>query len=202
MTSAELQNKIRTPIFFDYEVSRHFPKESKSSINVQLSRMSNRGEIQNIKKGVYIFSNRKVDPFVIANLLYKPSYISLETALNYYGIIPDVPSTITSITTITTKNFSNDYGKFSYSKIKRKLFDPFALIRVGDVNSIFYFDIACAEKALLDFAYLRRINDLDAQRIDLPSAIEENIINPRILKELSVKFPSWVRKVIDGPNLF
>lgn len=196
MMSRELQNKIKTPVFFDFELLRYFPNEQKSSVNVQLSRMVKRGELYNVKRGLYAFPNRPMDPFVIASILYRPSYVSLESALNYYGLIPDIPAVVTSVTTVTTKMFNNVYGRFSYSKIQKDLFNPVAIMRMGDARSDLYFDIAFAEKALLDFIYMRHIKDLKEYRLDLQKAIVENVIVPDILRKFSIKFPSWVREVL------
>jgi len=87
------------------------------------------------------------------NFIYSPSYLSLETALNYYSIIPDVPFAITSVTLNKTKTFrTRNYGVFSYNSIKSDLFFGFKSILVGKNYS---YNIALPEKALFDYFYLR-----------------------------------------------
>src|SRR3989338_1885568 len=105
MTFLDLQRKIKSNLFTILDVQKIFPLEIEETIRIQLSRFAKRGLLAKLKKGLYVFDLSKVDEFIVANQLYYPSYISMETALNYYGIIPDVPQTITSVTSITTKKF-------------------------------------------------------------------------------------------------
>ena len=89
--------------------------------------------------------------FYIANCIYKPSYISLQTALSYYGLIPEAVANITSVATLKTALFENSVGVFSYKKIKDSFFTGFEHIKFdGEKNVLF----ASLEKALLDFLYL------------------------------------------------
>ncbi|MCL4386234.1 MAG: hypothetical protein M1326_07975 [Cyanobacteria bacterium] len=96
-----------------------------------------------MKKGLYIFSDVQIDKVEIAKYLYSPSYISLEYALNIYGIIPDVPFSITMVTTKTSRSFNTPFGQFIYHKIKREAFFGF------DIATL----IAEKEKALVDYLY-------------------------------------------------
>src|SRR3989338_7470600 len=87
----------------------------------QLSRWAKKGWLVSLRRGVYLLNknDRKtdIDHNVVANVLYEPSYISLEYALNFYGIIPEAVSDITSITTRKTMRFANELGNFIYQKI-------------------------------------------------------------------------------------
>ncbi len=90
MKYLELQKEIDQNLFTILDVEKKFCSEKKNSLRVQLSRFIQRGWLIQLKRGLYCFSPDKLEEFVLANQLYRPSYISLETALNYYGIIPDV----------------------------------------------------------------------------------------------------------------
>ena len=76
------------------------------------------GVIIRIKKGLYIFGrDYRREPFcreLLANLIYGPSYVSLEYALSYYGMIPERVETITSITSGRARSFVTPVGQFTY----------------------------------------------------------------------------------------
>lgn len=189
MTSKKLKNNLKTPIFNLQEVSKLFPNESENTINMQIKRMVKRGDINRIRNGLYMFPGTEVDEYVIANLLYQPSYVSLETVLNNKGLIPDITMNVTSITTTTSKRISTTLGTFLYSKISKDLYYGFD--RVKDMRSDYYYDIACKEKALLDLIYIRRIKSLEEYRFDFSN------IDQKRLKELAQEFPSWVKEVLN-----
>jgi predicted transcriptional regulator of viral defense system len=99
-----------------------------------------------LEKGKYFITNKKPGEFEIAQFVYSPSYISLESALNLYGILSQFPFEITSISLkkTTTKEL---IGKtFTYSQIKKSLF-------TGYIKKDNYL-IALPEKALFDYLYL------------------------------------------------
>lgn len=120
----------------------------------QVSDWIKKGYLIQIKKGFYIFSDeyRKIYPSVLflANFLEFPSYISLEYALNFYGLIPEKVTVITSVTTKKTNDFNNCLGRFEYRTIKEDLFFGFR----EELDREQKFLIALPEKAILDFFYL------------------------------------------------
>jgi len=118
-----------------------------------------------LKKGVYFSIFNPPDSFEIANAIYTPSYISLESALNYYGILPQFPYSVTSVSPKKSKKLLIDEKEFEYVQISSKLYLDFR--REGPAV------IASPEKALLDMIYIvskgfRRIEfeDLDYSRIN------------------------------------
>jgi len=108
--------------------------------------------LERLKAGIYKFNDYEIkDPFILASFFIL-SYISCETALNCYGIIPDVPFSVVSVTnkktsTIKTKN----YGTFIYHHIKPDLFFSYKNVNVASYS----YKIAEPEKALFDFLYLK-----------------------------------------------
>ena len=76
------------------------------------------GVIVRIKKGLYAFSEpfRKgpVSSTTLANLLFGPSYVSLDYALSFYGMIPERVTTVTSLTTSRSRTFVTPFGRFDY----------------------------------------------------------------------------------------
>ena len=87
----------------------------------------------------------------IAAKIYKPSYISLHTALSFYGMIPEAVVSINSVTTLAPLSFNNKFGEYTYQHIKPSLFFGFDLKKMDDGRAI---PFATPEKALLDLLYL------------------------------------------------
>lgn len=130
-----------------------------------LSFHSKRNSFKRLKKGVYIVSSNPPSSFEIANYLQKPSYVSFETALSFYGVIPETVYTITSATTGLSKEF-NLYGQnYRYNKIKKELFFGYEPARARNDRVIL---IADREKAVLDYIYLLSLRKQPInERIDL-----------------------------------
>ncbi len=119
------------------------------------------GYIERVGKGVYKFSEVKLDElklFYIANRLYVPSYVSLETAFSYYGLIPEAVNIITSVSSKKTTTFRTKYATFSYRTISKTLMFGYKIISSDNLN----IKIAEPEKAVLDFFYLHaEMNSFD-----------------------------------------
>ena len=111
-----------------------------------LERLTKKGILKRLVKKKYLFVFSESDDFQIANFLYSPSYISLESALSFYGIITQFPYQITSVTPKKTKTIKTLNKEFSYSHIKPELF--------FDYEKKEKFLIASKEKALFDYLYL------------------------------------------------
>lgn len=190
MTSQELHSRIKTSLFTRNDVAKLFSNESSSQINTQLFRMTGRGELIGIKRGLFLFSDAKIDEFVISNKLYFPSYVSLESVLNISGVIPDVASAVTGVTTVTSKIFNTPVGSFTYSKISKNLFFGYGCVL--DEQSGQFYNIASPEKALLDYIYIRRVRDLTELRVDTSG------LDKSVLLNYSHHFPKWVRKVLEN----
>ena len=119
-----------------------------------LTRWVASGYIVQLKKGLYAFKEWIRLPGadqIAANLMYRPSYISLYSALAYYGMIPEFVARTTSVTTLKTVSFSNEMGTFDYRHIKPDLFWGYHMIESINQRMIL---IALPEKALLDLLYL------------------------------------------------
>jgi predicted transcriptional regulator of viral defense system len=128
------------------------------SVRNQLLRWADKGMLLRLKRGMYAFNARDrkggLDVLYIANQLYTPSYVSLEWALSYYGLIPERVTMFTSVSLKKTQKFETDLGVFEYRSITKKAFTGFrvAPIERGGKDVL----IAEPEKALVDFCYYRR----------------------------------------------
>jgi len=116
-----------------------------------LHRYKKQGFILQIKRGLYVFPDALPPDIYIANKLYSPSYISLEFALSYHGVIPETVYEITSVTTKTTRRFETLGKVFSYRKIKKTAYTGYGVEKQKGIS----FYIADAEKAFVDANYLR-----------------------------------------------
>jgi len=188
MRLSDLKLSLKVPIFTGSDLVKIFPFEPKNHINTQLKRMSSRKDLINLKRYLYVFPDAKLDEFVLANRIYAPSYVSLESALNTYGIIPDITANVTSVSPVTSKKARTSKGMFLYSKINKNLF--FGFKSVLDQNSGLYYQIALPEKALLDYIYIRKVKNIRENRIDLSG------LSIKVLTKFSTFFPNWVRKVL------
>jgi predicted transcriptional regulator of viral defense system len=96
------------------------------------------------------YRHASVNPAELANQLYRPSYLSREWALGFYGVIPEMVVTYTSVTTRVPRCFSNDFGRFEYRHIKQDAFFGYRALQIQGYKVM----LATPEKALLDLWYL------------------------------------------------
>ncbi len=174
--SSILRNK-KLHLFTLRDIKNLFPEENEKAIKNNFSRWLSKKYFARLKRNLYEFiepgADIKIPDLYIANRLYEPSYVSLETALSIYSIIPDIAAGVTSITARPTRTFNNKYGSFFYRTCKKKAFTGYKLI-VYDGFKVY---IADKEKALVDFLYYRL-------RYSSSVDFEEERFNKKILKEL------------------
>ena len=122
----------------------------------QLGRWVKAGKVYQLRRGVYAlappYQQTRPHPFLVANQLVRPSYISLQSALAYYGLIPEYVPVITSVTSDRPKEFATPLGKYRFQRVKAERFFAFNLEDLGGGQSAY---LAEPEKALLDLVYLR-----------------------------------------------
>lgn len=152
----------------------------------RLTEWQQKNYIKKIKKGCYFFSDRSFSEeslFVVANRIYSPSYISLESALRYYNLIPEGVFKIISVSTKKTTSFDNELGVFEYRNIKPSSFFEYNVIE-SNYNR---FKIATVEKAIIDYFYfytnLKTPQDFESLRINKDILLEKININ-RLEKNL------------------
>lgn len=119
----------------------------------RLNNWQDKGYIKKVIKGYYIFSDLEINEsvlYIIANNIYQPSYISLEMALSYYGLIPESVYEITSCSSKRTYAFNTKIANFSYRKIRPELMFGYQLVSYQNHN----FKIVEIEKAILDYFYV------------------------------------------------
>ena len=140
------------PVFSGRDAARLGPRQTMYN---RLSVWRNKGLVIQLKRGLYILgeTDRKVQPsaLFLSGQLYAPSYVSLEYALGLHGLIPEMVTTITAVTTKNPARFKTSLGTFEYQHIKREAFRGFKAAK--DPAGLTYF-LAEPEKAVVDFIYL------------------------------------------------
>jgi predicted transcriptional regulator of viral defense system len=141
------------------------------------SRWVSKGLLIRLRQGYYTFPeyvNKPDFALLFANRIYRPSYISLHTALAFYGIIPEAVVQITSVTSLKTANFKNEIGEYQYKSVKKELMFGYDIKPIASGHSL---HIARPEKALLDLLYLNPFynadQDLEDLRLDLDFLLDE-----------------------------
>lgn len=144
--------------------------KNQNTLYKKVQRLKEKGIVKSLIKGRYLFVFKEPDEFTIANFLYQPSYVSLESALSFYGIITGFPQQITSLTTRKTKGFDIEGKEYQYTQITPDLFWGYEKKES--------FLIADPEKSLLDYLYLafKGLRSSDLDEFDL-SAIKRKKIN-------------------------
>jgi predicted transcriptional regulator of viral defense system len=154
-----------------------------------LGRWVKKGFLIKLRNGYYSFPEYlgKADfAWYIANRMYKPSYVSLHTALAFYGMIPESVVQITSVTPLKTNSFINSFGTYSYKTIDPGFFFGYDAKPMTDGRVML---LATPEKALIDLLYLypfyREPGDFEELRLDADFLTEH--LNPELIRDYLVR---------------
>lgn len=142
-----------SPYLFEDQLD-HFLGGSADSRHARLRRAVQNGHLVHVRRGLYVLgerlSSKRPHLFELAEFIYGLSYISLESALSYHGLIPEAVHVITSMTTKRKKEFDTPLGKFVYNHLPVENF----FLEVDRVNENGHtFFIASPWKALFDYLH-------------------------------------------------
>jgi predicted transcriptional regulator of viral defense system len=170
--------------FFTLSDLKKIWQGKENSLKVVLSRLVKKGEIKRIYKNFYVLSERVPNLEKIANQIYFPSYLSFESALSKYGILSQIPYTLTFATPLKTKSIKIFDVEIEYRKLKKELFFGFK-----KEKEIF---IALPEKAILDALYFISLGKLevDLKNLDFSKIKKERLIS------FSRKFPQKTQNLL------
>ena len=165
----------------------------------QLSRWAGNGRLYRLRRGLYAlappYRKVKAHPFVVANRMVRPSYVSLQSAMAIHGLIPESVPVTTSITTGRPGEFSTPLGTFVFRHVRTPLFQGFREVEMDTLQSAF---VATPEKALLDLLYLEKGSDSEAYLAELRLEFDDGFDFDE-LKRLSMSFGSCkVRRAVEG----
>jgi hypothetical protein len=130
-------------------------KVNPADIRRQLTRWTKSGQLYQLRRGLYALAPpyQKVvpEPFLLANRLVRASYVSCQSALSYYGLIPEYAPVVTSVTTLRPGRWDTPLGSFIFHHIKVDFLSGYRRLDVGNGQQAF---VATPEKALLDLIHL------------------------------------------------
>jgi len=151
------EEQLRTypkPYITDYTVATLLTGKSADSRYSKIKRMVEQHKLTYIRRGLYLISNQLQNhlyhSFEIAQQIYAPSYISLESAMSYHQLIPEAVRTVTSVTPNRNKEFDTPIGLFSYSTLPLKNFFLHAKL-IKEANNSFI--VATPWMAIFDYVY-------------------------------------------------
>jgi len=136
----------RISLLTAFDFKKLFKIENDNTAYKSIARLAKAGVLKRLTSKKYLFTLNPADDFTIANFLYPPSYVSLESALSFYGIIDQFPYQIASVTPRKTKTIHALGKVFAYTHLRPKFFWGYEKKEA--------FMLALAEKALLDYLYL------------------------------------------------
>ena len=158
-----------------------------------LTRWVRQGLLIRLRNGYYTFPEYMDDrdfAFYLANRIYRPSYISLHTALAFYSLIPESIVHITSITTLKTATFTNSFGTYTYNSVKPELMFGYESrstshesrdTRHVSPNLL----LATPAKAIADLLYLNPFYDTQAEMEELRIDLSSRLLKARDLAAIS-----------------
>ena len=172
-------------------------KVNPNVVRLQLSRWKKRGRVYQLRRGLYAlappYQKVKPHPFLIANRMQRASYISNQTALAFYGLIPDTVYITSSVTVGRPERLETPLGVFEFRHIKSELLRGYRMTDLGNQQAL----VATPEKALLDLVYLqpgggtseflRELRLQNMERLDLEALrLQADAFNsPKIHRALS-----------------
>ena len=140
--------------YFDLATLVQLSGEPRTKLRTQLSRWVKAGKLLPLRRGMYApaenYRTDAINPAELANQLYRPSYLSLEWALGFHGLIPEMVVTYTSVTSQAPQHFDNAFGRFDYRHVKQAAFFGMVTTTIQGQQVM----LATPEKALLDYWYL------------------------------------------------
>jgi hypothetical protein len=159
----------------------------------KITDLMQKGYLVQIRRGLYLpselLSIQRPEPFLIANHVYGPSYVSLDAALFYWGMIPERVYEITSVTNRLAKTFSTKVGVFSYVHIPTSFFSfGMQQLVLTDRQTVL---IASKEKAILDKIITSSGLQLRSKKQVLSYLVEDLRIEKDSLRNLNITKQSY-----------
>jgi len=173
---------------FDYRILMEALREYERPRD-KITALLRQGTMIRVKKGIYVFGSKYARrPFsreVLANMIYGPSYVSLDYALHYYGLIPERVEAVTSVTCGRGRRFSTPVGLFIYRMISMKAY-PIGIDQIP-IEGGRSFLIAIPEKALADKIHADRGEGLRTQAEMRAHLLENLRVDPDGLANLDAR---------------
>lgn len=168
------------------------------SPNDKISELIKNGELISLRRGIYVPGPKTdlplPDSFLIANHLRGPSYVSLESALSYYGFIPERTLEISSVTVKPSKKYKTPVGRFGYQKLPTPYYSyGIRMVQLTHKQTAL---IASPEKAICDKIILTSKINLRSVKQARAFLLEDLRIDENLLRALDVEIiTSWLEEI-------
>jgi predicted transcriptional regulator of viral defense system len=182
-------------------------QRSAANLRSQLARWVRDGKLVALRRGVYMLkdipANRAPHPFVLANEMRRASYVSLQSALAYYGMIPEFVPAVTSVTTCRPEELDVLSRRFIFRHVKRDFFWGVQHVEIAPGQWV---RLATREKALLDLIYLTPGADdphfMDELRLEPVAELDMALLrkgaersgSKKIARAISLLEKKWARQ--------
>jgi hypothetical protein len=179
-------------------------EKNPNAVRSQLMRWVNSGKIVQLRREVYLLQKpycpSPPHPFLVANLLRRASYVSLESALSHYGMIPEYVPVMTSITGARPEELDTPIGRYVFRHVNGSRFFGFHEVEITPGQRV---RMATPEKALLDLLYLTPGSDqadyLVELRLERPTAFDDRLLmtaaekmgSPKVQRAINRLFQLW-----------
>ena len=145
-------------IITSHDLTSLLPNRSPDGRYGLLKRALATGELLRLRRGLYClapkFRRQALNPYLIAQHLCGPSYVSLETALSHHHWIPEAVHIVARVTSHKSAQFETPLGRFTYTRIPQKiLYDYVDRLETADTGISF---MAQPLKALADYVYVNK----------------------------------------------
>jgi predicted transcriptional regulator of viral defense system len=179
------------------------------TVRRQLDRWVKSGKIVQLRREVYLLQKPycAIPPhsFMAANFLRRASYVSLQSALSYYGMIPEHVPVVTSITGGRPEEVDTPIGRFLFRHVQSRLFFGFVEKEIAPGQTVL---IATPEKALADLLYLTPGCDERAYvaelRVERPEPfhpdafmdVVKRMQSPKVERAITILFDYWEEEAL------
>ncbi len=161
-----------------------------------LVRWTSQGLLVRLRQGYYTFREYLSTAdysFYFANRIYRPSYVSLHSALAFYGIIPEAVTQITSVSSLKTASFSTPAGIFTYRSVREDLMFGYLTRPISDSHNVLF---ATPEKAILDLLYLYPFYNNSGEMTEL--RFDDYFMSEELDKDMLLEYSSRIKnKALD-----
>jgi len=189
--------------FTSQDVATLFP-ESEDKRYGLVKRAIAGDEIIHIRRGMYClapkYQKKKINLYALAQHIYGPSYVSLESALSRHGWIPEAVYTLTSVSSGKSKEFKTPLGAFSYSRVPQKVFYAGVERLTDEADNIFL--MASPMKALADYVYVNKKDWAELQPVAESLRIEREEFESVTSEDINALIENYtsrrVRKFLKG----
>jgi predicted transcriptional regulator of viral defense system len=176
-------------------------KVNPNAVRLQLSRWTKSGRLYQLRRGLYAlappYQKVKPHPFLIANRMQRASYVSDQSAIAFYGLIPEIVHVTLSVTAGRPERLETPLGVFEFRHIKPELLRGYRMTDLGGQQAL----VATPEKALLDLVYLQPGGDTPAYLRELRLQNLERLDLDELRRQAEIFGSPKLRRAVEAITL-